>query len=149
MTCDLHRERIALRSYGELDPDEARALEEHLASCEACARFAADLDATFGELRELRAEPAVPRPIASAPAPRRAAVLPWLVGFAAGVVVTLLVRAGPGAATSGEGPERRSADAAPVVEPAPGPAWVESAASPPLASTGGSLAAIGAYLERR
>jgi anti-sigma factor RsiW len=37
---------------GELGPDEARALEQHLAGCEGCRAFGADLAATEGLVSE-------------------------------------------------------------------------------------------------
>jgi anti-sigma factor RsiW len=54
------RELLALRVYGETDPEEERAIEAHLAECAACAKFAAELGQDLGRTRELRAEPSLP-----------------------------------------------------------------------------------------
>jgi predicted anti-sigma-YlaC factor YlaD len=48
------RELLALRLYGEIEPDEERALVEHLRECRECARFARELEQGLGRTRELR-----------------------------------------------------------------------------------------------
>jgi hypothetical protein len=49
-TCDLYAERLTLHAWGDLDPAEARQVEAHLASCDACAREHADLASTIARL---------------------------------------------------------------------------------------------------
>jgi len=100
------RELSALDLYDELDPHERERLEAHLAGCADCRAFAARLRSGLGAARppedafgpppaewlaELRAGMrAMARP--------RARLRGWLAamaGFAAGVLVTSLVAAGP------------------------------------------------------
>ena len=54
------RELLALRVYGETDPEEERAIAAHLAECPACADFAAELGQDLGRARELRAQASLP-----------------------------------------------------------------------------------------
>jgi len=54
------RELLALRVYGETDPEEERAIEAHLAECAACAGFAAELGQDLGRARALRAQASLP-----------------------------------------------------------------------------------------
>ena len=71
---------------GELTPAEARELEEHLAGCEACRAFAADVQATSGLVSEAllaRAAqrdfgPFVDQVMARVATSRRPGILGWL-----------------------------------------------------------------------
>ncbi len=89
---------------GELTPEEARALEGHLATCERCRAIAADLAATEGLVSEAllaRAAtrdfaPFVDQVMARVAPPQRTSVLDWLLGHRrvlAGVLVPGLAAA--------------------------------------------------------
>lgn len=49
-SCDRAEELLSLRLDGQLNVEEARALEEHLASCGPCQSLARDLDAIHSEM---------------------------------------------------------------------------------------------------
>jgi anti-sigma factor RsiW len=57
MTCSSREADLALYVEGDLPEDEAPALEAHLAGCEACRGFLADLRESQGAVRALAAEP--------------------------------------------------------------------------------------------
>lgn len=130
------RELLVLHLYGELDPEEAAALESRLAASPELAAFAAELqtglgafvraDGTDADLptgwRERLDGSLEARPIA------------WgavAVGLAAGLLLSLLFP--------------RSAPEVPT-RPGAGPAFV-LAQPPPLSTTKGPLARLGAYLD--
>jgi anti-sigma factor RsiW len=52
MTCDEIRAMIGPWLDGELEPADARAVERHVTTCEACAREMADLRALSGAIRD-------------------------------------------------------------------------------------------------
>jgi hypothetical protein len=56
--CAYYRERIARGSLGDLEPDEQRQLDLHLASCSACARERDLYAETFRQIRSLEDIPA-------------------------------------------------------------------------------------------
>lgn len=90
--CELTRERLSLYLDGELAPQEAETIRQHLEQCEACR---AELDTLRATVELLHRVPAIPSPrsfalrdIQPAPAPRRAA----FVGLrAATALATLLL----------------------------------------------------------
>lgn len=167
------RELLALRLYDELDPEEAARLAHHLAGCAACRDEAAAIERGLGSLipREHREadEPATELPADLA---RRTAELAgaidlqpaggasagartWmaaLVGFAAGALLVF---------TTGMGVPRHSPVPVPQrpvvqttwstspVEVASAPVPFERSDPPPPAPTRGTLARLGALLERR
>ena len=104
MSCNLWNERLIEHLYGESEPGASAALEEHLASCDACR---SRLDALRGVRTLMRDhEPEVPR------APRvlvlrdRTAARPWLMA-ASLLGAALLAGAGAGAGyavVAGRGP---------------------------------------------
>jgi anti-sigma factor RsiW len=100
MTHETFHELIALRLYGELDAAETARLEEHLASCTDCRAVALELEETLGAVHasdeavrdELPAgwrERLRNRALSVPPRPRRSAVLPFVAGLAAGLLLML------------------------------------------------------------
>lgn len=95
MTCS--PERVALLAGGDLSPDEASSLAEHLTTCTACRRLLVSLQGDAAELQ--RMEPAL-ESIAPRMAPRRAplrwapaaAILLLLLGLAAAPAVQAMGR---------------------------------------------------------
>jgi hypothetical protein len=57
MTCTTREADLALYVEGDLPEDEVPTLESHLAGCEACRGFLADLRESQGVVRALAAEP--------------------------------------------------------------------------------------------
>lgn len=57
MNCADWEERIALYEGGDLAPDEAAAVEGHLAGCAGCQVFASGVRQSLALLREAHAEP--------------------------------------------------------------------------------------------
>ncbi len=55
MKHETFHELLALRLYGELSPDEERALTGHLATCEDCRAFGRELAGTLGVLAQTQA----------------------------------------------------------------------------------------------
>ena len=53
MDCEAARAQLADRLTGTLTPDAASALEQHLASCDACARDAQDARETWSALADI------------------------------------------------------------------------------------------------
>jgi len=90
MSCRGMEQRIALQISGDLSPGDERAVLEHLAACESCARLAADLRNHLDEMRSWRAAPvdgvalaAVRRAVLSELESRRARTLSPLAWIAA------------------------------------------------------------------
>jgi anti-sigma factor RsiW len=103
---ELFRERLTLRLYGELDPEESARLDEHLLRCRSCRAFAAELAQGLGALpRELAPLGDLPAgwregllreaaPAKPAQGPRT--LLAFAAGLAAGLcAMALLHGAGP------------------------------------------------------
>lgn len=86
--CERARECASLRVDGELSEFEQALLVAHLARCEACRSFAAELDAVTTRLRNA---PLVPleQPVAL-PARRRIARRPVEIAAAAALMLTAL-----------------------------------------------------------
>ncbi|MFN0243592.1 MAG: zf-HC2 domain-containing protein [Planctomycetota bacterium] len=142
---DIH-ERLALRLYGELDPAESRALDEHLRDCEECRQFASELEHGLGRVVAVRTSArdelppdwaerlqAATRDVATtAPRPSVAPerLSPWwaaAAGIAAGLLLALsALRVGGGETTNAPRGEERSAYA-----------HYYGGTAPPLATSGG------------
>ncbi len=160
MSCETHREELALRLYGELEPAEARALEAHLESCDACRAFADELERGLGRLAGA-APPEAPVPagpwstpaaeIVGAARPRWGRAPAWSLaaaGFAAGFLAAwlgLATPADPGAGTGPAAPAGASVELAAGVDPAGG---FGRASAPPPAAGPGSLGRVGHLLAR-
>lgn len=86
--CERARTYASLRLDGELSDFEHALLESHLAGCEACRAFAADVDALTGELRAAPYE-RLERPL-QLPVRVRAGLRRVQVGAAAAVLVTVI-----------------------------------------------------------
>jgi len=96
MRCRDFREETSRRLFGDLDPERAKALEAHLAACEACRAREAEVSGALGALRRLEAferqNPVPPANVAAIlsrdPAPRWIA---WRrIGRAAAAVLALV-----------------------------------------------------------
>jgi anti-sigma factor RsiW len=89
IVCDRVRAQISLRLDGELSELEQRMLESHVARCEDCAAFEADVVATTRALREA---PLVPleRPVVLRRPARRVSLARMQVGVAAALAVAVL-----------------------------------------------------------
>jgi len=57
MSCENWEEKVALFAGGDLETDEAAAVERHLSRCKACSSLAADLRAGVDGLCEIQDEP--------------------------------------------------------------------------------------------
>jgi anti-sigma factor RsiW len=142
MNHETMRERIALRTYGELDAEEAAVLEEHLAACEDCRRYAASFAEGLGRIAASARTASDDLPSgwsdrlrdatreSRAGSRARARIPSWwtaVAGFAAGVVATAAIvrgpasRIAPGPLADGLGalPRRDSAAARDEREPSP------------------------------
>lgn len=147
MTHENFHELLALRLYGELSADEARALERHLGACAECAAFALELERGLGVLARLDRARLLELPDDWAErlgaATRPTHLQRWvraLVPFAAGVAASLLVMAlRPSATPSGELPGARPGAEAP---------FVPRSDPPPLASSRGELARLETLIRR-
>ena len=158
MKHEAFREMLALRLYGELEPDEQARLDQHLRMCADCRSFASELESGLGSLRAVRVERASDELPAdwrerlrrsTIDEPRRARLSPWwssAAAFAAGILVaTILARRGGALAPRGEG------SAGGLVARNDGArelsiyARFNGATPPPLASTEGQLARLGEY----
>jgi hypothetical protein len=163
MTHEELRDRLLDLAYGELAPREAREVEEHAASCEACRAELASIRGTRQVMSALPVEPApqgperilvaAAREAARGRAPRRAWPR-WLwaapvVGASLAAVVAVSLRLGPVRPPSaaredpdalrGESPYAMQAPAAPA---APPPAAAEATPrEAPEASAKGAAAA--------
>ena len=163
------RELLALRLYGELEPDESARLARHLTDCAACREEAGALERGLGSrIPSSAVEPATELPEDLA---RRTAALAgtvyseadaglgsgpetWiaaLVGFAAGAVFALGLR--PDGASGRPVPPaprpivQTTWSTAPVEEPADA-ARFERSDPPPPAPASGTLARLGTLLDR-
>jgi hypothetical protein len=88
MPCKQWNDDWIARLYGELDPAEERALDEHLERCAACRETLDGLGASRELLREAAPEvPATPRVVVLRPRP----VWSTAWAFAAGAVCALLL----------------------------------------------------------
>jgi anti-sigma factor RsiW len=97
MNCEAVRERLRDRERGRLAPDEARAVEAHLAECEACRRADAADRALGAVLAERMARHAAPdslrRKLAARYAPpRRRLIAPVASALLAAAIVLVAVR---------------------------------------------------------
>lgn len=92
---DEARELASARYDGELDPARSRALEDHLASCAACARFAGGLAQVSAIAAALPVEPApagfAERVGAAVPAARRRRARAWRLAPALAAVLAVAV----------------------------------------------------------
>ena len=145
------REHMALRLYGELDLDESKELDGHLAQCEACRRYQAELTGGLGRVRALTgSQGAAELPTdwsqrlaaATRDSERRSTISPWLTtitSFAAGILVAALVihRAQPPT----QDRDRVTADDANYTR------YLRST-PPPLATGGGQLTRLRSYVKR-
>jgi anti-sigma factor RsiW len=110
MNHETMRERIALRTYGELDAEEAAVLEEHLAACEECRRYGASFAEGLGRIAASARTASDDLPSgwsdrlrdatceSRAGSRARARIPSWwtaVAGFAAGVVATAAIVRGP------------------------------------------------------
>jgi predicted anti-sigma-YlaC factor YlaD len=86
--CERARTYASLRLDGELSEFERALLEAHVASCDACRAFAADVDALTAELRAAKHE-RLERPL-QLPVRVRAGLRRLQVGAAAAVLVTVV-----------------------------------------------------------
>jgi anti-sigma factor RsiW len=134
------RELLGLRLYGELEPDDALALERHLATCAACTADFRELDRGLGALHRAEAALQAGSPDLRAFEARleralrlrtwrqaAAAAAIFLAGLGAGVLL----------------PRTRAAQAASLAEPpAPSRGTFAREDLPPPASTRGLLAQI-------
>lgn len=116
MSCTRTREMLDDHVDGALAPDDARAVEAHLAGCAACRAEAEALADLVRGLAELPAEIEPPAAIRraidlrldAAPAGRRTAVAPWLAAAAVLALAAALWLAveRPGRAPGGRGDDR-------------------------------------------
>src|SRR5512134_1149108 len=60
MDCNTIQQKIADYIEGTLPPDEKKQVEEHLAVCEQCRLYAADIRRTMGSLNSLEEVPPPP-----------------------------------------------------------------------------------------
>ena len=145
MNHELWRERLSLRHYDELDPHETAELEAHLAWCDACRGFAAELRAGLGRLQSVPASPAdherwlddlrtsvFEHLHRSNAGPSRAFYLGVAAGLAAGILVASVASGWRNSSTTAS----------------PDKATFARASPPPLARAGGELAQLGRYLQR-
>ncbi|HLY85872.1 MAG TPA: anti-sigma factor [Gaiellaceae bacterium] len=106
--CDQARERLSLQLDDELSAHEAVLLERHLATCPACAAFAADVSESTALLRATPLEPAPPflllrRPVATRMASRVAAVAAAAAAAVLVAVSTVSLPGNSGRASAGFG----------------------------------------------
>ena len=98
IVCDRVRAQISLALDGELSELESRMLESHIARCEECAAYEADVVSLTTSLREAPLEP-LERPIVLRRPSRRVSVARMQVGVAAALAVAVLgvvAQLGPG-----------------------------------------------------
>ena len=98
IVCDRVRAQISLGLDGELSELESRMLEAHVARCEECAAYEADVVSLTGLLREAPLEP-LERPIVLRRPSRRVSIARMQVGVAAALAVAVLgvvAQLGPG-----------------------------------------------------
>jgi anti-sigma factor RsiW len=98
IVCDRVRAQISLGLDGELSELESRMLESHVARCEECAAYEADVVSLTAWLREAPLEP-LERPIVLRRPGRRVSVAGVQVGVAAALAVAVLgvvAQLGPG-----------------------------------------------------
>jgi len=155
------RELLALRLYGEIEPDERDRLDEHLDSCADCRTFARELEDGLGSLRASPAERAsddLPadwrerlRRASSDHASSSRSLRWWssIAAFAAGILAALIVtRGGDAPAPRGD----RAATGLVASNDKAGELSIYSrfhgATPPPLASTEGQLARLADYWKR-
>ena len=143
------RELIALRLYGEIEEKDRSRLQAHLSGCDACARYAREIEAGLGALsRGGRASGAEDLPADWAErlreatretAPRRRALSWWAAAasFAAGAIATAVVARGPSSPV-------------PAVTTGDASIWsrFHREEPPPLATTEGQLSRLTGYLGR-
>jgi anti-sigma factor RsiW len=98
MDCHQTREAFEEHRRRELDPERARAVEAHLASCPACRAIWTRDEALIGYVRALPRTPApatLARAIRALGAPRRGVTAwlgrPWVAAALAAVVVTVVL----------------------------------------------------------
>jgi hypothetical protein len=88
MTCNEWNDDWIAHLYGELEPDQERAVATHLEKCAACRSTLAELRASHELLQEAAPEiPATPRVVVLRPRP----VWPTAWAFAAGAACALLL----------------------------------------------------------
>jgi hypothetical protein len=91
MSCSAWNERWVARHYGELDPEDERLLEEHLAGCESCRSTLEDLGRARSLLREgMPSIPAAPRTVVLRTSRWSQPVWAFAGGLAAALVVFAL-----------------------------------------------------------
>jgi anti-sigma factor RsiW len=86
--CERARECVSLRLDGELSEFEQALLSAHLARCELCRSFAAELEGVTARLRSAPLEP-LEQPVAL-PARRRVSSRPVEIAAAAALMLTAL-----------------------------------------------------------
>lgn len=98
IVCDRVRAQISLGLDGELSELESRMLEAHVARCEECAAYEADVVSLTALLREAPLEP-LERPIVLRRPSRRVSIVRMQVGVAAALafaVLGVVAQLGPG-----------------------------------------------------
>lgn len=100
--CERARECASLRLDGELSEFEQALLVAHLARCEPCNQFAAELEAITNRLRNAPLEP-LEQPVAL-PARRRISRRPAEIAAAAALMLTALGVAGAMRTIEGSNP---------------------------------------------
>ncbi|MEM7309219.1 MAG: zf-HC2 domain-containing protein [Planctomycetota bacterium] len=141
------RELLALRLYGELDDAEARALAAHLAGCDACARFADELEhglgaAPRGETGAAELPDGWRERLDDAIRPAAASRWRWAAPFAAGLAAGVLLM---GLRPEPER-EQRASGSSLVTNAGAGPELVLRPGPPPPASGRGTYARLGDLL---
>jgi hypothetical protein len=107
MACESWKERLVALLYDELDADERRDIEGHLAGCAGCRAELDELASARSLLAEARfdAPPVSPRVMVLAP---KSVQRPWLA-FAAGILFAVLLMGGGAAiGMSFAAPERET-----------------------------------------
>jgi anti-sigma factor RsiW len=87
--CDRVRGQISLRLDGELSELELRIVKAHIARCEDCAAYEADVLAVTTALREAPLEP-LERPVVLRRPARRVSLARMQIGVAAAIAVAVL-----------------------------------------------------------
>ena len=89
IVCERVRAQISLRLDGELSELESRMLDAHVARCEECAAYEADVVSLTASLREAPLEP-LERPIVLRRPSRRVSFAHMQVGVAAALAIAVL-----------------------------------------------------------